>query len=156
MLAVAVRAVQVDSYADPGLRMSKLAPVLVLIAMPVFAGAQAPAAGDSVSLIVAVEGWKQAAPGDPPRGSGQPSTGPLAGVIVALKGGPELGITDEAGRVTVRFARADRVDLQFRAKDQKNLGCRVRVTAAVDSLSVVMMGENRVAVWSKFGCKPIR
>ena len=81
---------------------------------------------------------------------------PLAGAVVSLKGGADLGATDEQGRVTIRFPRSERVDLVIRMTEFKELSCRVRVKERVDSIRAELLPVNGVAAWMPYGCKALR
>src|SRR5688500_18422095 len=54
---------------------------------------------------------------------------PLSGVTVHLKDGTTIGTTSDSGTVIVTGLPDGRVELLIRAKDHKELRCRLRVRA---------------------------
>ena len=142
--------------------MRQLALALALSGYPITAFSQSPA--DSATLTVAVHGVDRSTPGKQLQRveSGTASTAgaaptvPLAGAVVALKGGAPLGTTNDSGRVTVRFPYSERVDLVVRLKEYKDLNCRIRLKEPVDSIRAELLATMAVAVWNTFGCKPLR
>ena len=141
--------------------MRQLALVLALGAYPITAFSQSPA--DSATLTLAVYGVDRTPGKQLPRveygtasTAGAIPTVPLAGAVVALKGGAPLGTTNDSGRVTVRFPYSERVDLVVRLKEYKDLSCRIRLKEPVDSVRAELLHGMSVPVWNTFGCKPLR